>query len=64
MNIFEIENLIKKIENEDIQFDAVIDLKLSVTQNGRVLAKSVYQNKFKKTYEHYGDFLKEWEEAK
>ena len=63
MNIFEIENLIKKIENEDIRFDAVIDLKLSVTQNGRVLAKSVYQNKFTKIYEHYGEFLKEWEEV-
>lgn len=49
--------------NEDIRFGAVIDLELSVTQTGRVLAKSVYQNKFKKTYEHYGDFLKEWEEV-
>lgn len=49
--------------NEYIRFGAVIDLELSVTQTGRVLAKSVYQNKFKKIYEHYGDFLKEWEEV-
>lgn len=47
--------------NEDIRFGAVIDLELSVTKIGSVLAKSVYQNKFKKTYENYGDFLKEWE---
>lgn len=47
--------------NEDIRFGAVIDLELSLIRDGRVLAKSVYQNKFTKTYEHYGDFLKEWE---
>ena len=49
--------------NEDIRFGAVIDLELSPTQDGRVLAKSVYRNKFTKIYEHYGDFLKEWEEV-
>lgn len=48
----------------DIRFGAVIDLELSETKTGRVLAKSVYQNKFKKTYENYGEFLKEWEEIK
>lgn len=48
--------------NEDIRFGAVIDLELSVTKTGRVLAKSVYQNKFKRTYENYGEFLNEWEE--
>ena len=48
--------------NEDIRFGAVIDLELSVTKIGRVLAKSVYQNKFKRTYENYGEFLNEWEE--
>lgn len=47
--------------NEDIRFGAVIDLELSPTQDGRVLAKSVYRNKFTKIYEHYGEFLKEWE---
>lgn len=47
--------------NEDIRFGAVIDLELSLIRDGRVLAKSVYRNKFKKIYEHYGDFLKEWE---
>lgn len=49
--------------NEDIRFGAVIDLELSLIRDGRVLAKSVYRNKFKKIYEHYGDFLKEWEEV-
>lgn len=49
--------------NEDIRFGAIIDLELSVTQTGRVLAKSLFKNKFKKTYENYGDFLKEWEEV-
>lgn len=49
--------------NEDVRFGAVIDLELSATQTGRILAKSVYRNKFTKIYEHYGDFLKEWEEV-
>lgn len=48
--------------NEDIRFGAIIDLELSPTRDGRVLAKSVYRNKFTKIYEHYGEFLKEWEE--
>lgn len=47
--------------NEDIRFGAVIDLELSTTRDGRVLAKSVYRNKFIKIYEHYGEFLNEWE---
>ena len=49
--------------NEDIRFGAVIDLEVSLIRDGRVLAKSVYRNKFTKIYEHYGDFLKEWEEV-
>lgn len=46
----------------DVGFGRIIDLELSVTQTGRILAKSMYKNKFKKTYKNYGDFLEEWEE--
>lgn len=49
--------------NEDIRVGEIIDLELSVTKIGMVVAKSVYRNKFTKTYKHYGDFLKEWEEV-
>lgn len=47
--------------NEDIRFGAIIDLELSSTRDGRVLVKSLCKNLFKKTYENYGEFLKEWE---
>lgn len=46
----------------DVEFGRIIDLELSATQTGRILAKSTYKNKFKKTYKNYGDFLEEWEE--
>lgn len=45
----------------DVGFGRIIDLELSITQTGRILAKSTYKNKFKKIYENYGKFLKEWE---
>lgn len=47
----------------DVRAGMIIDLELSVTLTGRVLAKSSYKNKFKKTYENYAEFLKEWEEV-
>lgn len=47
--------------NEDIRFGTVIDLELSTTRDGRTLVKSSHRNLFKKIYENYGEFLKEWE---
>lgn len=48
----------------DIRFGQVIDLELSFRESGRtIITKSPYNNKFKKTYKNYGEFLKEWEEV-